>query len=181
MIRMNLVDPATISNGAKPALDAIEGVFGVVPNMIRAVANSPAALNSMWGTFGARGAGTLGPKLGEQIAVAAAGRNAGYYCLAAHAALGQKAGATTAEMMDPQPGRSSDPKTAAALTFAPSVVENRGSIAANDVSALRAVGFDDSASMEILAHAALNLFINYVNVASDAPVDFPNVKLCRAA
>jgi hypothetical protein len=33
--------------------------------MFRAVANSPAALKSMWGRFGALGAGTIGAKLGE--------------------------------------------------------------------------------------------------------------------
>jgi alkylhydroperoxidase family enzyme len=42
---------------------------------------------------------------------------------------------------------------------------------------LRKAGFDDEAIMEILAHVALNLFANYVNVAFDVPVDFPAVKL----
>jgi alkylhydroperoxidase family enzyme len=46
---------------------------------------------------------------------------------------------------------------------------------------LRKAGFDDEAIMEILAHVALNLFTNYVNVAFDVPVDFPAVKLSRAA
>jgi len=31
--------------------------------------------------------------------------------------------------------------------------------------------------VEILAHVALNLFTNYINVAFDVPVDFPAVKL----
>jgi len=35
--------------------------------------------------------------------------------------------------------------------------------------------------MEILAHVALNLFTNYVNVAFAVPVDFAPVKLSRAA
>jgi hypothetical protein len=46
----------------------MRGAFGMVPNMFKAVANSPAALQSMWGSFGALGAGTIGAKLGEQIA-----------------------------------------------------------------------------------------------------------------
>jgi len=32
-----------------------------------------------------------------------------------------------------------------------------------------------------VAHVALNLFTNYVNVALNVPVDFPQVKLRRAA
>jgi hypothetical protein len=72
MPRVNLVDPATATGAAKPLLDEIKGAFGTAPNMFRAVANSPAALKSMWGAFGALGAGTIGAKLGEKIAVAVA-------------------------------------------------------------------------------------------------------------
>jgi len=180
MTRINLVDPASASQTVKPTLDQIKGAFGVVPNMFKAVANSPAALASMWGSFGALGSGTIGAKLGEQIAVAIADRNACNYCLAAHTALGQKAGASAAEMSAAQIGQSDDPKTAAALLFALKVVETRAQITAADVEALRSVGFEDSAIMEILAHVALNLFTNYVNVAFDIPVDFPGVKLRSA-
>ena len=35
--------------------------------------------------------------------------------------------------------------------------------------------------VELLAHVALNLFTNYVNVALDVPVDFPKVALRQAA
>jgi alkylhydroperoxidase family enzyme len=61
------------------------------------------------------------------------------------------------------------------------VVENRAAVAEADVAALRQAGFDDGAIVEILAHVALNLFTNYINVAFDVPVDFPAVKLSRAA
>ncbi|MGH6850274.1 MAG: hypothetical protein ACREDD_07480 [Methylocella sp.] len=45
MGRVNLVDPATATGAAKPLLDEIKGAFGTAPNMFRAVANSPAALD----------------------------------------------------------------------------------------------------------------------------------------
>lgn len=45
---------------------------------------------------------------------------------------------------------------------------------------MRQAGFDDGEIVELLAHVALNLFTNYVNVAFDVPVDFPKVAL-RAA
>ncbi|MBP2308513.1 peroxidase-related enzyme [Azospirillum melinis] len=179
MAHVNLVDPASSAATVKPTLDRIKGAFGVVPNMFKAVANSPAALASMWGSFGALGQGKLGAKLGEQIAVAVADRNDCTYCLAAHTLLGQKAGASGAEMAEAQHGRSADPRTAAALAFAVKLVENRAAVDAADVAALRDAGFDDEAIVEILAHVALNLFTNYVNVALDVPVDFPGVKLSR--
>jgi hypothetical protein len=60
-------------------------------------------------------------------------------------------------------------------------VEQRGQVGDADVQALRAAGFDDGEIVEILAHVALNLFTNYVNVAFNVPVDFPGVKLLAAA
>ena len=181
MNRIPLIDRAHTSPDRKALLDQIHGAFGATPNMFRAVANSPAALQSMWAAFGALGSGTLSAKLGEQIAVAVANRNACEYCLAAHTALGRKAGATADEMAAAQVGSAGDAATQAALNFALKVVEQRAQVTADDVQALRTAGFSDEAEMEILAHVALNLFTNYVNVAFDVPLDFPAVKLRPAA
>lgn len=181
MSRLPLVDPATTTADRQALLEPIMRAFGATPNMFKAVANSPAALRSMWGAFGALGQGVIPARLGEQIAVAIADRNACHYCLAAHTALGRKAGATADEMTAAQHGESADPATAAALRFVLKLVEARGQVSDADVSALRDAGFDDEAVVEIVAHVALNLFTNYLNVAFDVPVDFPSVKLKRAA
>nr|WP_315217238.1 carboxymuconolactone decarboxylase family protein [uncultured Duganella sp.] len=177
MTRIALVSPADTTGERQQLLAQIQGAFGTTPNMFKAVANSTAALKSMWGSFGALGGGVIGAKLGEQIAVAIADRNECDYCLAAHTALGRKAGATAEEMSAAQAGQSADPKTAAALRFATAIVNNRAQIGDDDVAALRQAGFDDEAIVEIMAHVALNLFTNYVNVALQVPVDFPSVKL----
>lgn len=180
MTRIALIDPSAASGERKSLLEQIHAAFGTTPNMFRAVANSPAALKSMWGAFGALGGGVIGARVGEQIAVAVADRNACEYCLAAHTALGRKAGATADEMRAAQAGESSDPKTAAALRFSLQLVSARGQVSGADVQALRAAGFNDEEVVEILAHVALNLFTNYVNVAFSVPVDFPVVKLRSA-
>ncbi|MDH5834805.1 carboxymuconolactone decarboxylase family protein [Luteimonas kalidii] len=181
MSRIPLIDPAATTPDRRALLSEIHAAFGATPNMFRAVANSPAALRAMWGAFGALAGGVLPARLGEQVAVAIADRNACEYCLAAHTALGRKAGASAQEMSEAQEGRSSDPKTAAALRFALAVVERRGQVEADEVEALRAAGFDDGEIVELLAHVALSLFTNYVNVALGVPVDFPGVRLRRAA
>ncbi len=179
--RLPLVSATDAPAGSRVLLDAVHAAFGATPNMFRAVANSPAALQAMWGFFGALGGGAVPAKLGEQIAVAVADRNACEYCLAAHTALGRKAGASAAEMSSAQAGESADPATAAALRFALKLVEQRGQVDAGDVAGLRDAGFNDGQIVEILAHVALNLFTNYVNVAFAVPVDFPGVKLRSAA
>jgi uncharacterized peroxidase-related enzyme len=181
MNRVPLIDRATATGDRRELLDQIHGAFGTVPAMFRAVANSPAALRSMWGAFGALGGGTIGPKLAELIAVAVADRNLCEYCLAAHTALGRKAGATAEELRAAQQGEATDAKTAAALRFALQLVEHRGQLRDDDVQRVRDAGFGDEQIVEILAHVALNLFTNYTNVAFGVPVDFPAVKLQHRA
>ncbi len=176
MTRVN-IQTQLAPTASQPVLAQVQKAFGTVPAMFQAVANSPAALQSMWAAFGALGQGTLGAKLGEQLAVAIANRNRCEYCLAAHTMLGKNAGVSAADLASAQTGRSSDPKTAAALAFALKVVEQRAQITDGDVAQLHEVGFGDEQVVEILAHVALNLFTNYINVALDVPVDFPKVAL----
>lgn len=171
------INTAFVAPASQELLTQIHAAFGVTPNMFKVVSNSHAALKSMWGSFGALGSGTLGAKLGEQIAVAVANRNRCEYCLAAHTVLGLGADVSATDMANAQVGKSSAPKTQAALTFALKIIEQRGAISQTDVEAIRAAGFNDGEIVEIMAHVALNLFTNYVNVAFNVPVDFPTVAL----
>ena len=181
MSRIPLLSLDTAPVGSQPALAQIVSAFGGIPNMFRTAANSPAALASLWGSFAALGGGILPPVLRELIAVAVADRNACHYCLAAHTALGRKAGISVEDLANAQLGRNSDPRTEAVLAFALKVVDRRAVIDGSDVDALRHAGFDDESIVEILATIALNIFTNYLNVAFDVPVDFPQVTLRHAA
>jgi len=177
--RLPLLTAEQAPAASQPLLQQIQQAFGATPNMFKAVANSPAALQAMWGFFSALGKGAIDAQLGEQIAVAVADRNACEYCLAAHTALGRKAGVSAEAMRAAQQGESANPRTAAALRFAIKLVHERGQVTTQDVQALRDAGFHDEHIAEILAHVALNLFTNYVNVAFAVPVDFPAVPLSR--
>ncbi|MEU7790325.1 carboxymuconolactone decarboxylase family protein [Amycolatopsis sp. NPDC049159] len=179
MTRIDLVDPDRITDQRAETLSEIKGAFGLVPNMFRAVANSPAALTSMWSQFAALGTGTLGAKLGEQIAVAIADRNRCDYCLSAHTMLGKKAGATTEEMTTAQTGHSTDPRTDAVLKLATALVDHRGRLGDTDLQSARDAGLTQEEIVETVAHVALNVFTNYINVALEVPVDFKPIPLTR--
>ncbi len=181
MSNIQLKNPSDTSGTHEDVFNQINSTFGVVPNMFKAIGNSSAALESMWTSFGALGNGSLDAKLGEQIAVLVADINRCGYCLAAHTVLGQNAGATADEMASAQGGKSSDPKTQAALNFSSKLVIERGNVSKSDIDTLKAAGFNESDVAEILAHVALNIFTNYTNVAFDVPVDFPKVGLLPAA
>lgn len=181
MSRVPLINAADTSPDRKALLEQVQQAFGATPNMFKATANSPAALKSMWGAFGALGKGVIGTKLGEKIAVAVADRNQCEYCLAAHTYIGQGAGIAASELLAAQSGQSSDPKTAAALSFALKLVNNRAQVSDTDTRILRDAGFNDEEIVEIIAHVALNLFTNYINIALAVPVDFPKIQLRDAA
>jgi len=181
MARLSPYPHEAATGDRKALMDAVKSQFGAVINMFGTVAHSPAALKSMLGSFGALGEGRIGAALGEQIAVAIANTNGCEYCLSAHTMLGKKAGVSAEAMAAAREGRSTDPRTAAAIRFALAVVENRAHIGTADLDAVRRAGFDDEEIVEIIAHVALNLFTNYVNVALDVDVDFPSVKPSRVA
>ncbi|GAC67355.1 carboxymuconolactone decarboxylase family protein [Gordonia soli] len=177
MSRIELIQSDEVTDDRADVLAQIQGAFGFVPNMFKAVANSPAALHSMWGSFGALGDGSLGAKIGEQIAVAVADRNRCDYCLSAHTLLGTKAGATGEEMAEAQKGISHDPRTAAILTLATDLVDRRGQVDDEVIRAARDTGLSSEEIVETVAHVALNVFTNYINVALDVPVDFDRIRL----
>lgn len=177
MPQVPLVDRDSAADDVKVELDQIQDAFGTVPAMFRAVANSPAALRAMWAGFGAYGAGVLGPALGEQLAVAVANRDACEYCLAAHTALGRQAGLSDDALAAAQVGASDDPAIAVLLRFALKLVEERGQVTPADIQGVRDAGWSDEHIVEAIGQVALNLFTNYVNVALDVPVDFPQVSL----
>ena len=181
MTRVPLIDAANTTPERAALLGQVQGAFGATPNMFKAVANSPAALAAMWGAFGALGKGKVGARLGELLAVAVAEQNRCEYCLAAHTALGKGAGLDAQALAAAQEGKSADPKTLCALEFALKLVSERGQVNDEDLRRLRSAGFDDEQIVEILAHVALNLFTNYVNIAFDVALDFPAVPLRRAA
>ena len=181
MARITPFPHASATGTRKELMDAVKTKFGTVLNMFGTAAHSPAALGSMLGAFDALARGRLGPALGEQIAVAIAERNGCRYCLSAHMMLGENAGVASEAMDDARQGRSEDPRTQAALRFALNVVERRAAISDADVESLRAAGFDDEEIVEIVAHVALNLFTNYINVALDVELDVPAARRSRAA
>ena len=167
---------------SQPLLAAVQKKLGVVPNMFRAIASSPAALEGYLGLEGALARDSLGARTRERIALAVAEANRCDYCLAAHTYLGKNlAKLDDAEIARSRAGGSADAKADAAVRFAVQVVRLRGQVADSDVAAVQAAGFDDGAVVEIVLHVALNTLTNYVNLVAGTDVDFPRAAALRAA
>lgn len=172
---LNSIDPASTTGKTKQIFDGLQKSLGTVPNLLRVLANSPAALNAYVSFSGALAEGRLPAKTREQIAIAVANANSCDYCLSAHTALGKLAGLAADDLTRAQSADAQDAKIAAALRFAVKVVRERGKLPSSDVDALRSAGFTDGEVAEIVGAVALNIFTNYFNHIAGTEIDFPVV------
>lgn len=177
--------PATIAaapTASQPMLEAVNKQLGLVPNLFRLVATSPAALEGYLGMSGALGKGLLPAATRERIALAVAEVNGCAYCLSAHTYLGKNlAKLDDAEIAANRAGASNDPKADAAVRFAVKVTEQRGHVSEHDVQAVRDAGYSDAQLVEIVQHVALNTWTNYINEVAKTEIDFPLVAVREAA
>lgn len=181
MARIKFVDPVQATGKSKELLTALQKNIKSVPNLAKALANSPAALKAWMEFEGALDKGSLNAKLRQEIALAVGQKNGCQYCVSAHTAIGKAAGLTDQQILNSRQGQGTSPKDTAALTFARELLEKRGQVPASSIQALHEQGFTDGEVAEIVAHVALNIFTNYFNIALGVDVDFPRVALEQVA
>lgn len=175
MTRLPALDPAAATGKAKNLLDAVQKKLGRTPNLMRTLANAPAALEAYLNFGGALATGTLDAKVREQIALTVAEANLCDYCLAAHTAIGGMVGLSADAITKARAANADQPKATALLKLARSIVVNRGNLTDQELATARAQGVSDGEVIEVIANVALNILTNYVNHAAQTVVDFPAV------
>ena len=175
MSRIRPIDPNQAQGKAKVLLDGIQKKLGATPNLMRALAAAPAALEGYLNFSQALASGSLSARLREQIALTVAAANACQYCASAHTFIGKSLGLDDTELAANLEASSRDPKVKVALEFARSIVFKRGWVDDTEIQRVRDAGYADGAITEIIANVALNLFTNYFNHIAQTEVDFPSV------
>jgi uncharacterized peroxidase-related enzyme len=166
---------------AQATLTAVHAALGLTPNLFRVAANSTAALTGLVGLNGALGRGSLRAKVREALALDIAQINGCDYCLSAHSALGKAAGLNEADIAAARAGEAADPHTEAILRLAGEIVRQRGAIGPDALGRAKAAGVTDAEVVEIVAHVALNVFTNYLNIVAGTEIDFPVVRAAELA
>ena len=175
MPRIAPIDPSAATGETATHLASARRLFGGLPNLVTTAAHSPAAVGAMVGLFGNLARSSLGPKVGEQIALAVAQSNGCDYCLSAHTAVGAKVGLGPKALAAARQARADDPKTAALLALAVAINRSRGHIDDATLASARSAGLGDAEIVEVVAHVALNVFTNYLNSVAETAIDFPVV------
>ena len=182
MSRISIPTVEQSLEAAKPLLAAVQQQLGVVPNLMKLVGHSPAALEGYLSLNGALAKGQLDAKLRERLALTVAEYNGCDYCLSAHDYLGRHVAKLSGdEIESARAGRSEDARANAALQFALQVLKSRGRVSDAELATLRLAGFDEAGVLEIVATVALNVLTNYVNNVARTEIDFPKVSAKLAA
>lgn len=181
MPRIQPIHPDAATGETATHYATTKKLFGRVPNLFATAGNAPSTLGAMLGMFANVGKGTLGAKVGEQIAIAVAQSNGCGYCLSAHSAIGTMHGLPPAELAAAKAATSATPKTAALLRLAVAINTARGKVSDAVLAEARSAGITDAEIVEVVGHVALNVFTNYLNNVSGTEIDFPVVALDAAA
>lgn len=170
-----LIDPKKATGPAQTLLQEVQGQLGRVPNLYKAMANSPKALAAYLAFRGALQSGTLDAPMSERVALLTAELNECDYCVAAHSFRGGRLGMSEAELRDTRRVRADEPRTQAALRFIAALIEGRGRVDVAVASEFFALGWTEAEAGELVAHVALNVFSNYFQHLAAPPLDFPAV------
>ena len=176
MSRLPQITPDQATPQQAELFAAVEQKLGRVPNLLRVLGNSTAALRGYLDFSGALAAGGgLDGQQRELLAIAIAEANGCGYCLAAHCTIGEMAGLSSEAINAARQGDGSDAANRALVRFTSAVLQERGRVADDELEAFRAAGFSDEAVTEVVAHVALNVFTNYFNNLAETEIDFPAV------
>jgi uncharacterized peroxidase-related enzyme len=167
-----LHDAVTAPQESVEFLDGVKKAWGLVPNLHRVLAESPAALEAyarLW-------------EIAERTGFTLQERNIAYisiiyenectYCMAGHTNLSRVAKVEPEVITAVREGRPIlDSKLEALRQFAAKVTRNRGLVSEADVSAFKAAGYDNRAVLDLLVLVATKLISNYANHLAQTPLD----------
>lgn len=166
---------------AKELLATVEQAFGVVPNVARVMANSPAVLESFLALSKGMSGVAIGGKLHHQIKLAASETNGCVYCTSILCAIGPKAGLNAADLLEGRSAEAKDARSDAALKFAKAVLESKGKVGDDELQAVRKAGFGDTEIVEIVASVVVGCFTNFLNNVADTELDIPEAEPVEAS
>lgn len=173
--RITTVDPGTAQGQTKELLSTVKAKFGSVPNALKTMANSSAALEGYMSLSGALNKGVLPAPTREQIALTVSQANGCEYCLAAHSVTGKLVGLQPDQIVAARRGKGTDPKSEAVLALTQNILERKGKVSDEQLAEARAAGISDAELVEIVGNVAVMTFTNFLNNVAQTNVDFPRV------
>lgn len=164
----------TAPEGSKPALGQLQASFGMIPNILGAIATSPVLINSLVGLFGRVHGGSFTEAQIQIVLLTDAVTNRCNWAVAFHTTLALKEGIDPADVEAIRQGRlPKDGKYAALSGLAKALIEKRGHLDDKDVQGFAAAGFGKDLLLEVIAAVAASTITNYTGNITRPPLDAP--------
>lgn len=159
---------------SKPALQQLQGAFGMIPNLIGAISTSPVLINSLVGLFGNVHGSSFTEAQVQIVLLTDAVTNASEWAVAFHTTLALKEDIDPADIQAIREGRlPQDRKFAALSGLAKALIEKRGHLDQEDVSRFLAAGFSQELLLEVIAAVAASTITNYAGSITKPPLEAP--------
>ena len=161
-----------VSANNQAIFDQLTKGVGFVPNLYAYYAKSPTALGDYLQLQNRKS--SLKLKERELINLVVSQVNNCAYCLAAHTALGQRAGFTPDQLLELRQGKASfDARFNALAAFVKDTVLERGQPQATLTEALLAQGYTEENLVDIVLLIGDKTISNYLHRLTNLPIDFP--------
>ncbi len=162
----------TAPEASKPILAAVQKKFGFMPNLIRVLAEAPAAAEAYMAVMDIFESSSLSDAEKQTILLSASYVNLCDYCMAAHTAVAGMKGVSQDIVEALRAGtKLPDAKLDALAVLTRSIVETRGWPADAAKEAFFAAGYGASEYLEVIVGVTVKTLSNYVNHAADTPLD----------
>ncbi len=162
----------TAPAASKPFLEQAKKNLGMIPNLERVMAKSPALLEGyvhLWELFDTT---SLSPIERQVVYQTANFENQCEYCVPWHTKLSQIAGMAPNDTEALRQGADlEDPKLESLRRFTRSLILNRGKIAEAELAAFFAAGYSAQQVLEVILGIAVKTMSNYTNSVAGTPLD----------
>lgn len=175
MAVMQLADTSQLTGKGKELLLQFEASMGLTPNILKQMANSPAALEAFLSSREALSKGFLDESIRALIGISIAETYSCEYLLSARVAMAKKAGMSEEEIKLAKDQTSKDPKKDLGIQFVRNLVLRHAELADSDVAELKQAGYTEGEIVELIANASFNMFAYYLVQVAQPTADFPKV------
>jgi len=157
---------------SRPSLEALQGAFGMIPNIAGAMSTSPVLIASLVALFQKVHGGSFSEAQIQTLLLTNAVTNACAWAVAFHSVLALKEGLEPADVQAIRERRAPrNLQNAALSSLARSLIEKRGRLDESDVSRFLQAGFEQVHLLEVIAVVAASTITNYTGNVAQPPLE----------
>ncbi len=158
--------------GGTDVLNRATDTFGMVPNLIATMTESPTVADAYLDLHERFGNSSFSPTEQQVVTLTASFVNECHYCMAAESAVSKMSGVDQDVIEALRHGTPlTDSRLEALRTFTKSVVETRGWAGDDAVGSFLDAGFTKAQVLEVVLGVAKKVMSNYTNHLAETPVD----------